>query len=117
MRRFCPIDRIANRRTVTAFERFVFCKGVGIDIDFPTNAAAMLAFVGYAFEFFIICRGVKLHGVSSGCKISNLIIAHTNQKCKGASKFPFCRGMKKLQALRLGAPLYSGRIMMSISSL
>ena len=36
-------------------------KGVGIDIDFPTNAAAVLAPVCYALKAFVICRGVKFH--------------------------------------------------------
>jgi hypothetical protein len=61
MRRVFERNTIHNRSTVATFEGFVFCKGAFIDINFPTDAAAVLALLCYAFEFFVICRSVEFH--------------------------------------------------------
>ena len=50
---------------VAVAQALIFFKSRGIYIDFPTDAAAVRAFVSYALEVFVICRGVKLHDFAS----------------------------------------------------
>jgi hypothetical protein len=49
---------------VSAVEASVFFKGGFINVNFPADAAAVVAFVSNAFEIFVVLWRVEFHGRS-----------------------------------------------------
>lgn len=60
MRGYAGVDDVP----VSAVEASVFFKGGFVNVNFPADAAAVIAFVGNASEFFVIAGGVEFHGRS-----------------------------------------------------
>ena len=61
MRVFAVLDAFQNLDCIGCFGALVFAKREFVDIYFPADTAAMPAFVGNTFEFFVIARCIQLH--------------------------------------------------------
>ena len=61
VRRVIHRDALLDDRSVAALQRLIFLERFFVDINFPTDAAAVLAPVCYALKAFVICRGVEFH--------------------------------------------------------
>ena len=64
MRSLLTGNALQNGRRVVVFQFFVFLERVLVNVDFPTDAAAVLTRIGNAFEVFVIGRRVEFHSVS-----------------------------------------------------